>query len=33
VGEKNVCCIAPNGPGLSDSEKNINAPADNGAVV
>ena len=31
--EKNVYCSAPNRPGLSNSEKNVNATADNDAIV
>jgi hypothetical protein len=31
MGEKNMCCSAPNGPGFSNSEKNVNAAADNDA--
>ena len=26
-----MCCSAPNGPGFSNSEKNVNAAADNDA--
>lgn len=31
--KKNVYCSAPNRPGLSNSEKNFNAAADNDAIV
>lgn len=31
--KKNVCFSAPNRPGLSNSEKNVNAAADNDAIV
>jgi len=30
---KNVYCSAPNRPGLSNSEKNVNAAAENDAIV